>query len=88
VVYYTPSSSGYTVVTTLADGQAGLPVHFVATLADDQVLKISVPRKLGEQAIALEIRRIGDKLILSSSSEEVAISRWESIEQKDGPDHL
>lgn len=78
VIYYTHSPTGYAVVTTLADGQAGLPVRFVATLADNQALKISVPGKPGAQTMALEIRRTGDKLILSSGqalTEEVAISR-------------
>jgi len=78
VIYYTESSSGYTVVTTLADGQSGLPVRFVATLTDNQAQKISVPSMPGERTIALEIRRTGDKLIVSSKQalkEELAISR-------------
>jgi hypothetical protein len=66
VTYYTASSSGYRVVTTLAEGEAGLPVRFETTLADKQRLKVSVPGKVGEQTIALEIARVGDKVILSS----------------------
>jgi hypothetical protein len=78
VTYYTEAPSGYRVVTTLADGEAGLPLRFEATLADNQRLVISVPGKLGEQSIALEISRAGDKLILSRAQaleEELAVSR-------------
>jgi hypothetical protein len=65
VTYYTDSPSGYRVVTTLADGESGLPVRFETTLADKQKLKVSVPGKFGEKTIALEIARAGDKVIVS-----------------------
>jgi hypothetical protein len=65
VTYYTTSPGGYRVVTTLADGESGLPVRFETTLADKQKLKVSVPGKFGEKTIALEIIRAGDKVILS-----------------------
>jgi hypothetical protein len=65
VTYYTESPSGYRVVTTLADGEAGLPVRFEATLADKQRLTISVPGNLGAKSEALEISRAGDRLILT-----------------------
>jgi len=77
VAYYTQVPTGYRVITTLADGEAGLPVRFEATLADKQKLIISVPGKLGEQSIALEISRAGDKLILSrpqALEEELVVS--------------
>lgn len=64
VTYYTEAPTGYRVVTTLADGETGLPVRFEATLADKQRLVISVPGKLGEQSIKLDISRAGDKLML------------------------
>jgi hypothetical protein len=67
VTYYTNAPNGYRVVTTLADGEAGLPVRFETTLADKQKLKVSVPGKVGETTIALEIIRAGDKVILSRS---------------------
>jgi hypothetical protein len=65
VTYYTTSASGYRVVTTLADGETGLPVRFETTLADKQKVKVSVPGKFGEKTIALEIARTGDKVFLS-----------------------
>jgi hypothetical protein len=65
ITYYTTSTSGYRVVTTLADGEAGLPVRFETTLADRQRLKLSVPGKFGEKTIALEISRAGDKVFLT-----------------------
>ena len=66
VTYYVESASGdFRVVTTLADSEAGLPVRFEATLADKQRLTISVPGKLGAKSKALEISRIGDRLILT-----------------------
>jgi hypothetical protein len=65
VTYYTEAPSGYRVVTTLADGEAGLPLRFEGTLADQQSFVISVPGRLGEQTIAIEISRAGDKIILS-----------------------
>jgi hypothetical protein len=66
VTYYVESASGdFRVVTTLADGEAGLPVRFEATLADKQRLTISVPGKLGEKSMALEIVRAGDRAILT-----------------------
>lgn len=64
VAYYT-QASGCTVVTTLADGEAGLPLRFETILADKQRLTISVPGKLGEPSQALEISRAGDRVILS-----------------------
>ena len=67
VTYYTTSPNGYRIVTTLADGEAGLPVRFETTLADKQKLKVSVPGKVGEKTVALEIIRAGDKVILSRS---------------------
>ena len=65
VTYYTETPSGYRVVTTLADDDAGLPLRFEATLADQQSLVISVPGRAGEQSIAIEISRAGGKIILS-----------------------
>jgi hypothetical protein len=63
--YYSVSPDGFRVVTTLADGAAGLPVPFEATLADKQRLKVSVPGKAGGQTIALELSRAGDKVIVT-----------------------
>jgi hypothetical protein len=63
--YYVDGQGGYRVVATLAEGEAGLPVRFEATLADHQSFTISVPGKLGEPGEVLEISRTGDKVIMS-----------------------
>jgi hypothetical protein len=65
VTYYTASASDYRVVTTLAEGESGLPVRFETTLADKQKLTVSVPGTLGDKTIALEIARAGDKVFVS-----------------------
>jgi len=65
IAYYSQEPSGYRIITTLAEGETGLPVRFEATLADHQKLVISVPGKAGEQGPTLEILRAGDKVILS-----------------------
>src|SRR5260370_15006949 len=65
ITYYAEAQGGYRVITTLADGEAGLPVRFEATLADKQSLTVSVAGKLGELSNVLKISRAGDKLILS-----------------------
>ena len=64
VVYYTGEDDGFRVVATIADGEAGLPVRFSATLAENQSATISVPGELGEAGHSLEISRSGDKLTL------------------------
>lgn len=67
VVYYTSEGDGYRVVTTIADGEAGLPVRFMATLAEGQSLTISVPGELDEPSLRLEISRVGNKLFLAKA---------------------
>ncbi|TIM28513.1 MAG: hypothetical protein E5Y63_19615 [Mesorhizobium sp.] len=65
VVYYTPQEDGYRVVTTIAQGEAGLPVRFVATLTENQIVAVSVPGKVGESDQIIEISRVGGKLVVS-----------------------
>ena len=65
VAYYTKEDDGYRVVATIADGEAGLPVRFSATLADNQSATISVPGEFGESGHSLEILRSGDTLTLT-----------------------
>jgi hypothetical protein len=66
VTYYTEAHGGYRVVTTLADGEAGLPVRFETILADRQSIRISVAGKPGELNRALEILRAADRLVVWS----------------------
>src|SRR5437763_1542930 len=65
VAYFTEVPSGDRVVVTLAEGEAGLPVRFEATLVDAQSLTISVPGKFGESGRVIEISRAGVKVIVS-----------------------
>ncbi|ASY63241.1 hypothetical protein SJ05684_c17990 [Sinorhizobium sojae CCBAU 05684] len=52
-------------VTTIAEGEAGVPVRFEATLGEGQSLVISVPGRLHEPGRALEISRAGGRLLVT-----------------------
>jgi hypothetical protein len=67
VLYYTNENDGYRVIATLADGEAGDPMRFSATLAEGQSATISVPGKLGEPDQRLEMLRSGDKLTVTEA---------------------
>ena len=84
VAYYTVTADGYKVVTTIAEGETGLPVRFEATLADHQRLTISVPGKLGEEGEGLEIARSGETLILSRPA---ALSKALVVARPQASDH-
>ncbi len=65
VAYYTQEPHGYRVVATLASGEDGAPLRFVATLADRQKVTFSVPAPDGKAPEAVEFARDGDRLIVS-----------------------
>jgi hypothetical protein len=65
VIYFTEAADGYRIVTTLADGERGLPVRFESTLAENQRLTISVPGRLGEEGRMVEVSRSTNKIIVS-----------------------
>jgi hypothetical protein len=67
VLYYTNENDGYRVIATIADGEAGVPVRFSATLAEGQSATISVPGKSGEPDQSLEMSRSGDKLTVTDA---------------------
>ena len=60
VAYYTVERDGFHVVTTLAQGMAGMPIRVVSILAPGQSLAFSTPH----QANALEISRNGDSVLV------------------------
>src|ERR1700749_2034229 len=64
VAYYTVEPDGFRVVTTLAQGEAGAPIRFVTVLAPGQRVVVSTPY----QALALEISRKGDELLVHKAS--------------------
>ena len=66
VVFYTNEPDGYHVVATVANGEAGLPIRFEATVVENQKLSISVPGKLGGQSDVVEISRAGGRLVIAS----------------------
>ncbi|AZN99091.1 hypothetical protein EJ066_19190 [Mesorhizobium sp. M9A.F.Ca.ET.002.03.1.2] len=65
VFYYTNENDGYRVIATIADGEAGIPVRFSATLAEGQSATISVPGKLGGSDQGLDMSRSGGKLTVT-----------------------
>jgi hypothetical protein len=65
VAYYTVGDDGFRVVATLATGEAGAPVRFIATLTPGQSVVVSVPQALHETASQLEIKRDGDIVTVS-----------------------
>ena len=65
VVYYTEEGNDFRVVTTIASTPDGSePVRFVATLAENEHLLISVPGKAGETAQVFDIERFNGMLLL------------------------
>jgi hypothetical protein len=60
VAYYTVERDGFHVVTTLAQGMAGMPIRVVSVLAPGQSVVLSTPHQPG----ALEISRNGDSVLV------------------------
>ena len=60
VAYYTVERDGFHVVTTLAQGMAGMPIRVVSVLAPGQSVVLSTPRP----ASAIEISRNGDTVLV------------------------
>jgi hypothetical protein len=60
VAYYTVERDGFHVVTTLAQGMAGMPIRVVSVLAPGQSVAFSTPHQGG----ALEISRNGDSVFV------------------------
>jgi hypothetical protein len=64
VVYYTVERDGFHVVTTLVEGEAGVPVRAVSVLAPGQ----SVVLATGTAASAIEISRQADTLLVREAA--------------------
>ena len=67
VAYYTEESDGYRVVATLAAGEGGTPMRFTTTLALGQKAVLSVPGRPGSAGVAVEIRRVGDRVLVTDA---------------------
>jgi hypothetical protein len=62
-VYYTPHGDAFDVVVTLdSDGHA---FRFVSSLQSGQKTTVSTPGAVGETATTIEIKREGDRLLVS-----------------------
>ena len=66
VAYYTVETAGYQVVATVAPGEAGPPIRFLATLADGQNVLLSVPQAVGSPSIEVAFQRCGDAVVVRS----------------------
>ncbi|MET4476647.1 hypothetical protein [Bradyrhizobium sp. F1.13.3] len=64
VAYYTVEPTGYRVVTTLAQGEAGAPIRVVSLLTPGQRVVLSTPTR----ANVLEISRAGDSLVIRDTN--------------------
>jgi len=60
VAYYTVERDGFHVVTTLAQGTAGMPIRVMSVLAPGQSVAFTTPHQAG----ALEISRNGDSVLV------------------------
>jgi hypothetical protein len=74
VAYYTVTEKGYEVVATVADGETGTPMRFVASLVPGQSVTLSVPRSAGQAAIEMEIAREGDVVLVSEQDSAAAMN--------------
>lgn len=64
VIYYTVERDGFHVVTTLVQGEAGIPVRTVSVLAPGQSVVLST----GVAAGAVEISRQADTLLVREAA--------------------
>jgi hypothetical protein len=62
VAYYTVERDGYRLVVTLQAHESDSPFRFVATLAPEQAITLSVPRSVGEPAAEMHFVRHGEQL--------------------------
>ena len=68
VAYYTVEPSGYRVVATLAQGEAGTPVRFETVLAPGQSMMLSTPGLGSTAQSRIEISREGDQLLVRDAA--------------------
>jgi hypothetical protein len=62
VVYYTVEQDGHRLVVSLKAPETNTPMRFVATLAPEQQVTLSVPRSAGEPAVDIHFIRHGEKI--------------------------
>jgi hypothetical protein len=62
VAYYTVEEEGHRLVVSLQAAASETPVRFVATLAPEQAVTVSVPRSAGEPSVDLQFVRHGERI--------------------------
>jgi hypothetical protein len=62
VAYYTVEEEGHRLVVSLKAPEADTPLRFVATLAPEQGVTLSVPRREGEPAVDVYFVRHGEHI--------------------------
>lgn len=67
VAYYTVEKDGHRLVVSLKAPDADTPVRFVATLAPEQQVTLSVPRSAGEPALDVNFVRHGEKVEVNAT---------------------
>lgn len=65
VGYYTVEKDGLRIVATMAQGEAGTPIRFVATLIPGQKTLLSVPGVVGQAEQVVELVRVDDRVAIS-----------------------
>jgi hypothetical protein len=65
VAYYTVEKDGLRIVATMAQGEAGTPIRFVATLIPGQKTLLSVPGVVGQAEQVVELVRVDDRVAIS-----------------------
>jgi len=68
VAYYTVADGGYQVVATLAAGEGGAPMRFMATLTSGQKIVLSVPQAADKAPVNMEIARLGDAVFVTDGA--------------------
>ena len=66
--YYTVEQNGFRVVSTLSQGEAGIPVRMVAILTPGQRVLLSTASEAGSEPVEVEISREADTLVVRKAA--------------------
>jgi hypothetical protein len=67
IAYYTVEKDGHRLVVSLKGNESDTPVRFVATLAPEQRVTVSVPRGAGEPATDVHFTRHGEHIEVNAT---------------------
>jgi hypothetical protein len=68
VAYYTVEQDGHRLVVSLKAPESDTPLRFVATLAPEQRVTLSVPRRAGEPAVDVHFTRHGERIEVTATA--------------------